>query len=204
MRRCGRVLIMFMMLACRGSAAAQVLKDTLAPPPLHMAVDTSTVAGGAPAERVIAGRADTIARSYHPGRSTGLAMGLSAIMPGAGQIYNASYWKAPIVMGLGAYFISTWLDNNRRYLDYARQYNASLSASTGADPNLLAAREFYRDQRDTFAWYFLILYVVNIADAYVDASLYDFNVGGDLSLRFMPVRSGLPDRSPQLGVRIRF
>lgn len=197
-------MIVVLLAGCCCSAAAQEAVDTVAVRAFPPAGDTLLAPGGAPAERVIAGRADTLLPTYHPKRSTALAMGLSAILPGAGQVYNGSYWKAPIVMGLGAYFISTWLDNNRRYLDYARQYNASLSAPAGADPNLLAAREFYRDQRDTFAWYFFILYLVNIADAYVDASLYDFNVGGDLSIRMMPVRSGFPDGSPQLQVRLTF
>lgn len=42
----------------------------------------------------------------------------SAILPGAGQIYNKKYWKAPIVWGLvgvTAYFFSL---SNQRYLDY--------------------------------------------------------------------------------------
>lgn len=42
----------------------------------------------------------------------------SVILPGAGQIYNKKYWKAPIVWGLigvTAYFFSL---SNQRYLDY--------------------------------------------------------------------------------------
>ena len=185
-------------------AAAQGLADSAAVRRSQPVPDTVPTPRGAPAERVIAGRADTLSPSYHPRRSTGIAMGLSAILPGAGQIYNGSYWKAPIVMGLGVYFVSSWLDNNRRYLDYARQYAASISSSSGADQTLLSAREFYRDQRDTFTWYFFVLYLANIADAYVDASLYDFNVGGDLSIRMMPIRSAMPDGSPQVQLRITF
>lgn len=109
----------------------------------------------------------------------------SAIVPGGGQVYNRSYWKVPVVLGFGVYFVSEWLSNNRRYLDYRDQYSATLAQASPND-NLRRVRDFYRDQRDAFAWYYLILYVINIADAYVDASLYDFNVGDDLSLRVMP------------------
>ena len=49
-------------------------------------------------------------------------------------------------------------------------------------------REFYKDQRDSFTWYFFILYVLNIVDAYVDASLYSFDVSPALSLRGVPAR----------------
>ena len=35
-------------------------------------------------------------------------------------------------------------------------------------------------QRDAFAWYLGILYLVNIVDAYVGAELYDFDVGPEL------------------------
>ena len=124
---------------------------------------------------------------------------LSGILPGAGQFYNESYWKVPIVFGFGIYFASSWLDNNRRYQDFRDKYSASLLLSAGGDPRLLAVREFYKEQRDSFTWYFLILYLINIADAYVDASLYDFNVGGDLSLRFLP-----PSVGPRIGLRWSF
>lgn len=111
----------------------------------------------------------------------------SALLPGAGQAYNESYWKVPVVVGFGVYFASMWLHNNRLYHDYRDQYIASITPEDpGGDQNLQMLREFYRDERDTFTWYFFILYFLNIADAYVDASLYDFNVSDDLSIRLMP------------------
>ncbi len=127
---------------------------------------------------------------------------LSALLPGAGQVYTRSYWKVPIIVGLGVYFASVWLEQNRLYKQARDIYSASLVANPPVDPGLLdnqlTRRDFYRDQRDTFAWYFAILYFVNIADAYVDASLYDFNVSGDLSLRVLPEAPFL------LGVQVRF
>ncbi len=132
-----------------------------------------------------AARADTV-RKYHPTKSAGLAMLFSAVVPGLGQAYNESYWKVPIVVGLGTYFAVEWLHYNKVYHDYRDQYLASLAQTPGGDASLQNLREFYRDQRDTFAWYIAILYFVNIADAYVDASLYDFDVSGNLSIRLMP------------------
>ncbi|MGA9118957.1 MAG: DUF5683 domain-containing protein [Bacteroidota bacterium] len=123
-----------------------------------------------------------------PAKSPGTAVLLSAILPGAGQFYNRSYWKVPVVTGLGLYFVSEWLTNNRRYKDYRAQYAAALSlpSTSNSTDALLSLREFYKDQRDSFTWYFLILYVVNLADAYVDASLFNFDVGGSLSQNSVP------------------
>jgi hypothetical protein len=116
-------------------------------------------------------------------RSTLLAMGLSAMLPGGGQIYNHSYWKVPVILGLGGYFVYEFMDNHRRYKNYRDQYQASLVALPTGNDRLLLLREFYKEQRDTFGWYFFILYVVNIADAYVDASLFGFDVGDNLGYR---------------------
>jgi hypothetical protein len=116
-------------------------------------------------------------------RSTILAMGLSAMFPGGGQIYNHSYWKVPVILGLGGYFAYEFIDNHRQYKDYRDQYQASLVTLSSGNDRILRLREFYKEQRDTFGWYFLILYVVNIADAYVDASLFGFDVGDNLGFR---------------------
>ena len=51
---------------------------------------------------------------------------------------------------------------------------------------MLKLRDFYKDQRDSFTWYFFILYVLNIVDAYVDASLYGFDVSPTLTMRGIP------------------
>ncbi len=150
---------------------------------------------------------DTLRHAALPRKSPGLAMLCSALLPGAGQFYNQSYWKVPVVLGLGLYFASTWLDQNRRTRDFREKYAASLTASPPdlfASDTYLRERDFYKRQRDTFAWYFVILYLVNIADAYVDASLFDFDVGKDLSLRLLPGTQGPVGSFPGFTVRLGF
>ncbi|MDQ3021455.1 MAG: DUF5683 domain-containing protein [Bacteroidota bacterium] len=109
------------------------------------------------------------------------AVAYSAILPGAGQFYNESYWKIPVIAGLGSYFVYELILNNNRYLDYKEQY---ISSQTPQNPSgnlqLQSLREFYRDQRDNFIIYSLILYLVNLVDAYVDAQLYDFDVSDNI------------------------
>jgi len=94
----------------------------------------------------------------------------SAVLPGFGQFYNESYWKIPVIWGVGALFISGWVYNNNLYQD-----NKNLFIDTGNSLYKLN-RDFYRDQRDNFTIYLVILYVLNLVDAYVDAHLFDFTV----------------------------
>lgn len=109
-------------------------------------------------------------------------MGLSAILPGAGQVYDEKYWKVPVILGIGGYWLSVWISDNRLYQDYRTQYLQSLVKLPGTgNGNLLAERDFYRDERDKFAWYMGVLYLANIVDAYVSAHLYDFDVSPNLS-----------------------
>jgi hypothetical protein len=147
---------------------------------------------------------DTIPSIPRLTKSPALAMGLSAMLPGAGQVYNRSYWKVPIIAGFGIYFGYEFFQNHRQYKDYRDQYSASLQVLSTGDSRLLALREFYKEQRDTFGWYFLILYLVNVADAYVDASLFDFDVGDALAIRVVPEASSLPAPGPRLALRLCF
>jgi hypothetical protein len=115
-------------------------------------------------------------------KSPGRAVLFSTVLPGLGQIYTKSYWKLPIIWGLGGYYIHGWITNNNRYHDFQDQYKRSLESSTEGDLQIKNLRDFYHNQRDSYAWYFGILYLANLVDAYVTASLYDFDVSDDLSL----------------------
>ena len=115
------------------------------------------------------------------GKSSWTAIGLSAALPGAGQVYTANYWKVPLIWGLGGYWVYEWSSNNKLYREHRDRYNQSIVDSPpGGDERYLRLREFYRDQRDSFAWYLGLLYFLNVVDAYVGAELYDFDVGPDL------------------------
>lgn len=109
----------------------------------------------------------------------------SAIVPGWGQFYNGSYWKVPVVLGVSAWFIGNWISNNNLYIDYRDKYE-EIRYSVSNDPNVsfykqlyLKYRDFYRDQRDMFAIYMGIAYVLTLVDAYVDAHMFDFTVKED-------------------------
>lgn len=169
------------------NAQAQFLQDSIRTDTISSQVHVTDDSSGIERFMTMA-EVDTVSAGFHSTKSPGLAMLLSALVPGAGQAYNESYWKVPVVVGLGVYFGAIWLDNHRRYTDYRDRYKESLLTSPSGDGTLLRLRDFYRSQRDTFTWYFLIYYLVNVADAYVDASLYDFDVGETLSLRLIPAQ----------------
>lgn len=106
----------------------------------------------------------------------------SAVIPGWGQFYNQSYWKVPVVWGVTAWFVYNWIDNNNNYTTYKNAYYKDLRDS--ADVNLTSNdrryRDFYHDQRDLFAIYLGLAYLLNLVDAYVDAHMFDFTVKEDM------------------------
>ena len=120
---------------------------------------------------------------------------LSAVVPGAGQIYNRKYWKAPIVwggLGLSIYFIQ---DNNREYQRYKDAYLAMIDN----DPNttdefggiyspdqLLDVSDTYRKWRDLSYIALGMVYILNIVDASVDAHFVRFDVSPDLGMSVGP------------------
>ena len=101
----------------------------------------------------------------------------SAVLPGWGQFYNESYWKIPIVWGASGWFIYMWFDRNNLYKKYQDLYNNSITETSNGNQQFRSLRNFYRDNRDQFAVYFAITYLLNLVDAYVDAHLFDFDVG---------------------------
>lgn len=101
----------------------------------------------------------------------------SALIPGFGQLYNESYWKIPVIWGLGAWFVYGWIDNNNLYKQNRELYLQTQNFTYRIN------RDFYRDQRDNFTIYLAILYLLNLVDAYVDAHLFDFTVDEDLTGR---------------------
>jgi len=116
-------------------------------------------------------------------KSGSLAMLFSAILPGAGQVYAHRYYTIPLFYGFGIYFSSIAIKANNQYMDYRGKFSESVrldSLGHAGDPNLLNARDFYRDQRDQFLLYLGLTYFLNIIDAYVGATLYDFDVSDNL------------------------
>jgi Family of unknown function (DUF5683) len=118
----------------------------------------------------------------------------SAIVPGAGQVYNKKYWKVPIIYaGLGALIYSIDF-NSKKYDTFKDAYIArtDTSALTTDDyprytaDNLRSLFQYYRRNRDLSYILTGVVYVLNVLDAYVDAELFYFDVSDNLSLISTP------------------
>jgi hypothetical protein len=129
-------------------------------------------------------------------KSGNLAMLLSAILPGSGQVYAHRYYTIPLIWGFGYYFASSAIKANNQYMDWREKYSESVRSDTinnTGNAYILSVREFYHNQRDELIFYLALTYFLNIIDAYVGATLYDFNVsdelGGNAKIRFrIPLR----------------
>lgn len=129
---------------------------------------------------------------------------LSFICPGAGQVYNKSYWKVPIVIGgmVSMAYVIDW--NTRGFKRYRDAYKlrADFDANPGKYPDGVSKDEFqgrypasylknlrdaYRRNRDLSIILTAAVYAFQIMDAHVDAHLKDFDVSDDLTVRVEPM-----------------
>ena len=128
---------------------------------------------------------------------------LACIFPGAGQIYNKSYWKVPFVVGGFASLIYCIDWNNRGFQRFKKAYNlrAAYDENPEAYPNgstdefggrysatfLKNLKDSYRRNRDLCIIITAGLYVLQIIDAHVDAHLKDYDISDDLSMNLEPM-----------------
>ncbi len=129
---------------------------------------------------------------------------LSLICPGAGQIYNKSYWRVPIVIGgmASMVYVIDW--NNRGFQRFKKAYalRADFESNPGNYPDGVSHDEFkgrysatylknlrdaYRRNRDLSIILTAALYAFQAIDAHVDAHLKDFDVSDDLTVDLQPV-----------------
>ncbi len=132
---------------------------------------------------------------------------LAIIFPGAGQIYNRKYWKLPIVYGgfVGCFYALRW--NNQMYHDYSNAYLDIMDNNPKTqsykqflhfgnqidETNIDRYKELFRKRKDRYRRWrdmsifsMIGVYALSIIDAYVDASLSEFDISDDLSLRIEP------------------
>lgn len=136
---------------------------------------------------------------------------LSAVIPGAGQVYNKKYWKVPIIyasLTTSIYFI---YDNQNKLKTYQDAY---ISRSNGGadeyidvynDSQLLTIVDYYERNRDVSYIITAAIYLLNIVDASVDAHMFDFDISEDLSLKTSPQIINTPNgKTPILSLKMNF
>lgn len=124
----------------------------------------------------------------------------SALLPGAGQLYNdqpghRKWWKVPIIygaLGTGVYFIA---NNQKNYRDWRDNYRLRVDGDSLTIDDYVGI--YSDDQLETQALQYrrftelsyivtTALYVLQIVDATVDGHLYSFDVSNDLSMHIDP------------------
>ena len=127
------------------------------------------------------------------------ALWYAALFPGGGQIYNRKYWKLPIIYGGLLGLIYGYSFNNTYFTTYSNAYrDLALNSPNKSYMDFLppgydveAKRDYlektfkrkknmYRTWRDYCLVGMIGVYLVSMVDAYVDASLYHFDVSTDL------------------------
>lgn len=126
---------------------------------------------------------------------------MSAIVPGAGQIYNRKYWKAPIVwigLGASAFYAVKFYNETQTYGQAAHNtaHGADSLNSTsyrGYNLQTLTQTQLSTLQDDSRRYMYMniaifsAVYALNIVDAYVDAHLKEFDVNDNLSFKVKPL-----------------
>lgn len=133
---------------------------------------------------------------------------LSAILPGAGQVYNGKSWKVPIIYAgfmTDIYFIQF---NNRRYQVFREALFASDNNEPSIFPNLnrqaLARNvDYWRRNRDLTILLLAVIYGLNLIDANVDAHLSGFDISDDLALAIEPHHETIMAQTQQVGLSIK-
>lgn len=133
---------------------------------------------------------------------------LSALIPGAGQVYNGMAWKVPLIYGGFATNIFFIDFNNRRYLALREGLFQLDRGETNNFPNLnrvglVRQVNFWRRNRDLNYFLFIGIYALNIIDAHVDAHLSSFDVSEDLTFRLEPVYENLWAGNNMIGLSLK-
>ncbi len=113
------------------------------------------------------------------------AMLRSLAVPGWGQWYNHKRFKAVVIAGAEVGLV----------VDAIVQNQLAASAKNIYD------REYYRNNRSLAIWWLGAVILYSMADAYVDAHLFDFDESTNLS--FKTEAAAMPgERRPMMGITL--
>jgi hypothetical protein len=138
----------------------------------------------------------------------------SAIFPGLGQIYNKKYWKAPIVWGALAIPVYYYQINNRDYSRFRNAYRLRQNGLTDeftingvetvSTETLETAQEQLRENRDFSILSGIIIYILQIVEASVNAHLMQFNTDDNLTFKPTLIQDPISFDAPTVGLTIKY
>ena len=133
---------------------------------------------------------------------------LSAILPGAGQVYNGKAWKVPLLYAgfmTDIYFIGF---NNKRYQTFRTALFAYDDGDQSQFPSLnrealVRNVDYWRQSRDLTILLLAGIYALNLIDANVDAHLSGFDISDDLAVKLEPNVGTFAASSTLMGVTLK-
>ena len=138
----------------------------------------------------------------------------SAIFPGGGQIYNKKYWKAPVVWGILAIPAYYYQINNSDYKRYRKAYKLRKAGLVdeftvnGVEivslTTLETAQEQLRENRDMSLLSGVIIYILQIVEASVNAHLLQFNTDDNLTFRPTIIQDPVQFDTASFGLTIKY
>lgn len=155
--------------------------------------------------------------------SPNTALILSAVVPGAGQVYNRQAWKVPIVYaGLAGVGYYTWFNYNEmikfkdEYLYRVNHDQMPVLEGYESYPTT-NIYNLYQSYNKTFQLSIIIgvaVYGLNLLDAYISGHLFNFEMGDEITLNLGPSITSHPVAgpnaimgtmpSPTMGLTLRF
>lgn len=133
---------------------------------------------------------------------------LSAVLPGAGQVYNNKAWKVPLLYAgfmTDIYFIGY---NNKRYQTFREALFAFDEGDNSQFPSLnreglVRNVDYWRQNRDFTILLLVAIYALNIIDANVDAHLSGFDISDELALKIEPNLETYSASNTQMGLSLK-
>ena len=144
---------------------------------------------------------------YNP-LSPAKAAFLSAVIPGAGQIYNNRYWwQLPLIYGGLGFSIYSYLNQTARYNQFRDAFKlrqAGLDDDLSFINDLEGAQEQANTNRNLSILSAILTYVLQIVEASVRAHLLQFNTTKDLSITPTTVPDYDFKEAPKVGLTIKY
>ncbi len=135
----------------------------------------------------------------------------SAALPGLGQAYNGMYWKIPVIYG-GGLVLGYYINYNHQLY---KQYRDGLYALIDGDDRTVPIFpdldkddyqrqvDYWRRNRDLLFVTAILVYVLNIVDAHVDAHMQLFTVDDDISVKLEPSFSQTAMQTNLIGLSLK-
>jgi hypothetical protein len=153
---------------------------------------------------------ESISKRFDPRK----AMLFSAVLPGAGQVYNKKYWKIPLVYGgfVGLIYVANFyhtenLKYREQLFDLVNDSSpGGLSPDGYTEDQLRTLVDKTRRERDFFIIMNGLWYLLQMVDAHVDAHLKEFDINPKMQVRLEPImeNSLMTGRNTGISLKIKF